>query len=330
MVNLMHVDAEQLEPICGKKMLLRVDLNGMNSGLWCAQNAQAVDRLVSSTGALLIRGLKVSGSKSFGTLLAELFRSELLEYNYRSTPRTQLRGNVYTATEYHADATIVQHNECAYSSNWPMRLGFACLVAAAAGGETPICSSEQVLRALPPDLVDDFERRKLMYVRNYSEVDLPWSEVFQTTEKAEVDQFCRTNGIERKWLADGSLRTWQVNPAVVRHPVAGVPLWFNQAHLFHIAGLPAEERKHLSDVFANGNYPRNVYFGDGSPIPDQMIEVINEIYRKHQIVFPWQEHDVLLLDNMMYTHGRRPYQGMRKVIVGMARPFHASRDLVAA
>ncbi len=321
MRDLTHVTVDQLDTLAGKKMLLQVQLDDTDGAAWCRANAGHVERLLGQSGALLIRGLTITGSKKFESYLTALFGSELEEYHYRSTPRTQLRGNVYTATEYHAAATIVQHNENAYSSNWPMRLGLGCLEAPAVGGETPICSSAEVLRHIDADVVEEFQRRKLMYVRNYSEIDLPWTEVFQTTRQADVDRFCSANGIEREWRADGSLRTWQVNQAVLAHPVTGTPLWFNQAHLFHVSALPPEERAHLLDVLDPERLPRHVYFGDGSPIPDAAIAHINAVYRERQIMFPWQEHDLMLVDNMLYTHGRNPFEGARKVIVGMARSY---------
>jgi alpha-ketoglutarate-dependent taurine dioxygenase len=327
MKNLTHLDVDGLEAIAGKKMLIRVELAEDEGKAWCQENAQHVERLLSETGALLIRGLTISGSKKFAGFLTSLFQSELQEYNYRSTPRTELRGNIYTATEYHAAATIVQHNECAYANDWPMRLGLACLTPARSGGETPISDSAEVLRRLPASIVDEFQRRGVMYVRNYSEVDLPWTEVFQTSKRSDVDRYCAAHGIGCEWREDGSLRTWQVNPAVVHHPRSGKPLWFNQAHLFHVSALPPEDCQHLRDVFPEERLPRHVYFGDGAPIPAAVIATINAIYREQQIAFPWQENDLLLLDNMMYTHGRNPYQGERKVIVGMARSY---REWLAA
>jgi len=48
-----------------------------------------------------------------------------------------------------------------------------------------------------------------------------------------------------------------------------------------------------------------------------VLEQIREVYEKEAVVFRWQKHDVLLLDNMLAAHGRRPFRGPRKIVVGM-------------
>jgi hypothetical protein len=66
------------------------------------------------------------------------------------------------------------------------------------------------------------------------------------------------------------------------------------------------------------NLPRHVYFGDGSAIPDNVLDTVREVYRQTAISFPWQPGDILMLDNRLVAHGRNPYTGDRKVIVAMA------------
>jgi alpha-ketoglutarate-dependent taurine dioxygenase len=67
------------------------------------------------------------------------------------------------------------------------------------------------------------------------------------------------------------------------------------------------------------NLPRNTYYGDGSPIEPEALQLIRDLYEQNKIVFKWQKNDLMLLDNMLYTHGRTPFTGDRKVLVGMAR-----------
>src|SRR6185503_6604993 len=197
------------------------DVRGMNAVAWAGAHQEEIRSLLAAEGAVLIRGLKVLGSTQFGKIISTLFGAELLEYIYRSTPRTELRGHVYTATEYPANQTIPQHNENAYSRNWPLRLGFMCLLPAETGGETPIGDSRVVYNMLPEFVRVKFEEKGVLYVRNYSTLDLPWSVVFQTEDRSEVEAFCEANELNYEWLDNNRLRTRQVNPAAAVHPRTG-------------------------------------------------------------------------------------------------------------
>ena len=160
-----------------------------------------------------------------------------------------------------------------------------------------------------------------MYIRNYSEeADLPWTEVFQTDDRARVEEFCREAGIEFTWKDGNRLRTRQTCQAVARHPANGKMLWFNQAHLFHVSSLDPETRQAMVSLFGEDGLPRDARFGDGDEIPLEDLEEIRKAYHAEQILFPWEEGDVLLLDNMAVTHGRTPYRGERKIRVGMSDP----------
>ena len=321
--DLSDVSVDDLDSIQGTRLLLHVDQGSARVAEWAAENHEHVERLLQANGALLIRGLKFAASQQFGVALATLFDAELLEYVYRSTPRTQLRGNVYTATEYHPSLQIPQHNENAYGNRWAMRLGFLCTVPSEQGGATPICNSELVYQQIPDAIRDRFERDGVMYVRNYSDIDVHWNDVFQTEKRDEVERFCQANQISHEWLEGNRLRTRQINQASIRHPVTGAQVWFNQAHLFHVSNLDEELQKNLLATVGEADLPRNTYYGDGAPIATSDLALIRSIYQRHAIRFDWQRNDLLLLDNMLYSHGRDSFVGDRQVLVGMARSIDA-------
>ena len=198
-----------------------------------------------------------------------------------------------------------------------MMLGFFCIEPAPEGGETPIADSRKVFNLIAPAIRETFISKGVMYVRNYGEaLDLSWQNVFQTNDRAEVETYCRKTGIEFEWKDKDILRTSQVCQAVASHPHTGEPVWFNQAHLFHISSLESTVRDSLLSL-ADGEPPRNAYYGDGSPIEESALEQIREIYAEEAVIFSWQKQDILLLDNMLAAHGRRPFRGARKIVVGM-------------
>jgi hypothetical protein len=76
----------------------------------------------------------------------------------------------------------------------------------------------------------------------------------------------------------------------------------------------------LSALLKEDEFPRNAYYGDGSPIETSVLDEIREVYRQEAVIYPWQEGDVLMLDNMLAAHGRMPFVGKRKIVVAMAEP----------
>lgn len=106
---------------------------------------------------------------------------------------------------------------------------------------------------------------------------------------------------------------------MARHPRTGDWVWFNQAHLFHVSNLPPEVRESLLEIVDEDDLPRNVYYGDGSPIEESLLDDIRGVLAEATVSFPWRSGDVLMLDNMLTAHARAPFSGPRKVIVAMAQ-----------
>ena len=118
------------------------------------------------------------------------------------------------------------------------------------GGETPMADVNRVHDSIDPAIREEFGRRRWQLVRNFNDgFGLPWQEVFQTEDRAEVEAFCAQNRIDLEWKADGRLRTRQIRPAVRVHPETGLPLWFNHAAFYHISSRPAHVREPLLSEF---------------------------------------------------------------------------------
>ncbi|WP_162147863.1 TauD/TfdA family dioxygenase [Legionella oakridgensis] len=285
-----------------------------------ATHKNELEKNLSEYGALLLRGFNTHSMDEFQKI-SEMMCEELVDYVFRSTPRTRLIGKVYSSTEYPNNHEIPLHNENSYSLNWPGKVCFYCLVEPYQCGETPIANSHNVYQLIDPAVRQEFEQKKIMYVRNYGlGIDLPWQEVFQTQKKSEVERFCEANAILFEWFEnDSRLRTKQICQAVIRHPLHGIRLWFNQAHLFHESANDPEVREYFSNNYRSDEFPRNCFFGDGTPIDDKLLAHIREAYTNAKIIFPWKKGDLLILDNLHYAHGRRPFQGERKIIVTMGK-----------
>lgn len=300
----------------------------MNVIEWIATQKEDIAQKLVTHGGVLFRGFDLSSIEQFDQFTRTL-SPELLDYKERSTPRSEMKGNIYTSTEYPKDQFIPMHSEMSYSANWPKKIWFYSVNSAAEGGETPIADNRKVFARIDPEIREKFMDKQVMYVRNFGEgLDIPWQDVFQTNDRQEVERYCSANHIEFEWKPGGGLRTRQVRQAVARHPVTNEWLWFNQAHLFHVSNLPQEVLQSLVAVVDEADLPRNTYYGDGSPIEEYVLEEIREAFRLESIAFPWQDGDILMLDNMMIAHGRHPFNGERKVAVAMAELFNEPSDIL--
>ena len=276
------------------------------------------ETLMPSCGGLLFRGLPIKSANDFESFIG-VFTSSLVSYEFGSTPRSQVQGQLYTSTEYPPHQHIPLHNEQAYTREWPMKIWFYCGQAAEQGGYTPIADSREVYRRIPARIRERFAQKQIMYVRNYGNgLDVPWQKVFNSQDPAVVERYCRDNGIQYEWKEDGELRTRQVAQAIAVHPRTGETVWFNQAHLFHVSNLEPGVRDTLLEVVSEEDLPRNACYGDGSPIESDLLEEIRDVYRSLAVQFVWQPGDVMMLDNMLAAHGRTPFTGRRQILVAMA------------
>jgi alpha-ketoglutarate-dependent taurine dioxygenase len=292
-------------------------VDGVSLTSWAINNRNWIDEQLLKYGGIIFRNFDVNKNFNFEEFIQSV-SSKLLDYTYASTPRTLVSGKVYTSTEYPAEQSIPLHNEMAYALSWPLKIWFFSVKVVEKGGETPIANSRRIFQLLDSRIKDKFIEKKVMYVRNYlTGIDLAWQDVFQTNNKTDVESYCRQAGIEFEWKSEDHLRTTQVCQAVAIHPQTKESVWFNQAHLFHVSSLQPKVRESLSEE----DLPRDAFYGDGSPIESSVIEEINQIYQQESIIFPWQEGDILMLDNMLTAHGRRPFSGTRKVLVGMADSY---------
>ena len=280
-----------------------------------------VDRHLLGCGGILFRGFEVGGAEAFREFAAA-FGHPLLNYEFGSTPRSNVTQGVYTSTEYPAHQSIPLHNEQAYTLEWPMKIWFYSVIPAETGGETPIADSREVYRRVPARIRERLVDKGLMYVRNYGGgLDVAWEQVFNTEDRQVVEQYCRAHAIQCEWKDDGELRTRQVCQAVACHPLTRDMVWFNQAHLFHVSNLPPEVRESLLDVVDEEDLPRNVYYGDGTPLEDALLDEVRGVLDDCTVSFPWLRDDVLMLDNMLAAHARSPFTGKRKVVVAMAEGY---------
>ncbi|MEZ4868991.1 MAG: TauD/TfdA family dioxygenase [Caldilineaceae bacterium] len=294
---------------------------GVDLTTWATNNRTWLERNLAQYGCLLFRGFTIAGANEFEHFIAAV-SGEPLEYRERSSPRSQVSGNIYTSTDYPADQPIFLHNENSYSHTWPLKIFFFCATEPETGGETPLADVRKVLEHLSPATRARFAEKGVMYVRNLSdELGLSWPTVFQTHDRAAVEAYCTKAGYDFTWRGENGLQTRRTARAIINHVKSGEPLWFNHATFFHVTTLEPATRDALLALYAEEDLPNNTYYGDGSSLEPATLDELRRAYQQETVAFPWQKGDLLMLDNMLVAHARRPFTGPRKILTGMAEPF---------
>lgn len=317
LVNLSLLD-DHLLPLVIEPRNSEVELS-----TWLQNQRQFIEEFLLKHGAILFREFHVKDITEFEQIARSLCPELFGEYG--DLPRASISENIYSSTPYPADQIILFHNESAHLHHWPLKQWFCCIKAAQRGGETPIVDCREVYQNLAPEIIARFTDKKLMYVRNFVPgLDVSWQHFFQTSDKSAVEAICQKEQVTCEWLDADTLRTRQVRIAVARHPRTNQMLFFNQLQAHHPFYLKSTVRDYLLSSFSKAQLPRNVYYGDGSEIEEEVLQEILDTYWRLARQFTWQEGDILLIDNMLVAHGRLSFAGPRQIVVAMGDMFSAN------
>ena len=324
------------------------DVAGLSA--WLEANRDWVTEQLHQVGALLFRGFGVRGVDDV-EVVARAIEPGLQNEYLGSSPRVALSksGYVFSASELPDFYPLPAHNEMSFTAKPPSRLFFACTIAPGKYGETPLVDFRAVYRDLDPALRERWARKGLRIIRNYSgpgetRKDFfelkKWTEMFNTRDRAVVEATCAREGFQAVWKDNDRLALISHHQPVRSHPVTGEPVWFNHIHNFHLDAGHLEyfqvlkrrpSLRHLRywalaralsawkrRTVAAEDQAMHATFADGSEIPSAEVDAVIRAIWKNLVITPWQQGDVVVIDNASTGHGRLPYEGPREVVVSWA------------
>ena len=300
-----------------KPAILHAGDSGQDLPAFLQAERGRVEAGLAEAGAILLRGFDVPDADRFDAAVRAL-PGESFAYSrsLSNAVRVNVTDRVFTANEAPPQTEIFLHHEMAQTPIYPSRLAFYCEVAPDRGGATPLCRSDLLLEALRdrlPGLIARFEEHGVRYTNVMPGEDdtgsgqgRSWKATLGAEDRASAERRLRELGYDWEWQEDGSLKATTPRLDAVRALPDGRGSFFNQ--------LIAAYRG-WSDT---RNTPsRSIAFGDGSAIPrDAMMEAIalaDDLTWDHE----WQVGDVVLVDNYIVMHGRRPFEGKRRVLASL-------------
>jgi len=284
---------------------------------WVAAHANELLRESTAHGAVLLRGFPVRTAEDFDAVIRAL---GVEGFEYRRSLSNAVRVNrterVFSANEAPPDVQILFHHEMAQTPVYPGRIFFFCEVAADEGGATPICRSDVLYRRLrdrSPDFIRDCETKGLRYTNVMPAEDDPssgmgrsWRSTLNVDSKDAAEERLRDLNYSWQWI-DGCLKATTPQLPAVMQVAPGRRTFFNQ----------------LIAAFSGWTDSRNdpseaVRHGDGSRLDTCAVHEAAAIADEIAFDVQWQPGDVVLIDNTITMHARRPFQGTRKVLASLA------------
>lgn len=285
---------------------------------WVSANRAEMLELATSHGAVAFRGFPTPNVEDFDAFIQAL---EIENFPYAKSLSNAVRINrtprVFSANEAPPDVRIFFHHEMAQTPLYPRYIMFYCEIAPESGGATPLCRSDVLFAELErrcPEFASNCERLGLRYTNVMPGIDDPnsgmgrsWHSTLGVETKEDAEARLAGLGYSFEWLADDCLKATTPQLPAVMEVSPGQKTFFNQLIAAYCGWK--DERNDPSDA---------IRYGDGSKLDADAVNIAVELAEELAYDHAWQAGDIVLLDNAVAMHARRPFQGTRKVLASLA------------
>ena len=284
---------------------------------WVEKNKVKIEDELKIHGAILFRDMGVNDDQSFDRFIRAFgWPSFTYEESLSNAVRRNRTELVFTANEAPPSVSIFLHHEMAQTPIYPSKLFFYCELASQSGGSTPICRSDVLLEHLRreiPNFVSACEDKGVRYSQTMpSDNDLEsgqgrsWGSTLNATSQEQAETKLRKLSYQWQWRDDGSLSVITPQLPAIRTLDDGRKVFFNQL----IAAFRGwQDARNVGE--------KSICFGDNSPISNGDMEVVIRLSDLLTFDVPWHTGDIVLIDNFVTMHGRRPFEGQRRVLASL-------------
>ncbi|CAI0423457.1 unnamed protein product [Linum tenue] len=120
-------------------------------------------------------------------------------------------------------------------------------------------------------------------------------------------------GMKLEWIKDGS------SARIIMGPIPAIKydrprdrkIWFN--------GMVAAYTISRDDNGQSDELTKAAAFGNGDPLPSDIVYDCLQIMEEESVAIPWQKGDVLLIDNCVVLHARKIFTPPRRVLAALCK-----------
>jgi alpha-ketoglutarate-dependent taurine dioxygenase len=248
-------------------------------------DTKTVTTLFRKYGAILFRDFQLD-RKSFRQL-AFRFCSNFIVNKARDSGRRPVSPDGRVQTVNLGNRAFPLHPELSTMPTMPDIAWFACNSVPVIGGETLLCDGIKIVSALQQQTRELLKRRSFLYkTKTTKEECESWLGI--KDPDATALQVFKDKTPLRFSIEDGEYYSTYITPAL-HQPLFSNELAFGSFLLF------------ARQMQGWKNFPT---FEDGTEVPDAMYEELKDVSDSLTVAHPWQQADVLMVDNTRFMHGR--------------------------
>ena len=229
-------------------------------------------------------------------------------------------GSLFEVTEGTGDLEF--HTELAHSPCRPDIIWFWCLKPADIGGETQLLDGIEFAKALDGPELNSLQETPLEYSHRMPQI--MWKSFFgiETTQACEK-YLSAAEGVRDVFFNPAGVLTFKYIVAALRRTKFGDMRAFVNSILI----LTQKHHKVASDhpvtfaVDSNDEraFSMTVAFQGGSKIPESVLNEIRRIGHQLSLSHKLEQNEILMIDNTRFQHGRKAFQGDRRILSRYAR-----------